>query len=188
MNNYQNHTGAIIKKRRDLLGRYICTIDSGTEKVSVIVGKAFFGFYKMGQTLIIGHCGKNLINVRPFVQSKKAILWNQFIDEIVTRDLGDMNPIQKHAAIAFCYDAEMNSGGHSGFFDCRPSNVENEDVKKALHEVGAEVFISNFIEAYTCGINDDYIKTDNVFGDIKPPLADIVMDYVLKHKEEIFEV
>lgn len=188
MENYQKHTGVIISKHRDYLGRYILTIDAGEEKVTVFASKAVYKVNDIGKVRFINHCGKKLKNISSIYSPEEASIWNRFIDEIVSRDLGDMNLVQKNAAIAFRYDAEMNSGGHSGFFDCRPGNVENEDVKKALHEVGAKAFIPNFEKACTSGINDDYVKTDDVFYDIYPPLTDIVMDYVLKHKSEIFKV
>lgn len=87
MKEYQDHTGTIIKKHRNFLGRYIITIDGGLEKISVIVGKGIYNTFNIGQGLIIGHCGKKLINIRPFNFSKKAIIWNKFIDEIAPCDI-----------------------------------------------------------------------------------------------------
>ena len=187
MKNYQEHTGAIINKHRDFLGRYILTIDAGIDKVSVITSKAVYEVNDIGKVRSIIHRRKKLKNISSIYSPEEASIWNRFIEEIVSRDLGDMNLVQKNAAIAFRYDAEMNSGGHSGFFECCP-NVSNEDVESALLGVGANIIVSNFMEACTCGIDDDYVKTDDVFYDIYPPLSEIVMDYVLKHKQIIFEL
>ena len=187
MRNYQDHTGSIIKKHRGIFGRHIITINAGSEKVSVIVGKGIYDSHHVGDGLIIGHCGKKLLNIRAFDFSEEAVIWNRFMDGIVPCDWEGFNPRQRNAVIAFGYDTEMNSEGHVDFFNSGLEAISNEAVETALFEVGAEAFIPNFIEAYTSGIDDNYIKTDDVFCHIKPPLTDILKQYVWEHREEIFE-
>jgi len=118
--------------------------------------------------------------------SEEAQRWNRFIDEICIKEHPTLSSVQKAAVLSFWYDAEMNSGGHSGYFDCYP-DIKPEDLIWALNEVGAKANIENFKDAVSSGANDDYIKTDEVFYSIKPPLADILMKYVEEHKDEILK-
>ena len=116
----------------------------------------------------------------------EAQRWNQFIDEICMKEHSSLSPCQKAAVLSFWYDSEMNSGGHSGYFDCYPG-VKADDLIWALNEVGAKAYIENFKDAVTTGESDDYVKTDEVFYSIKPPLADMLMKYVEEHKDEILK-
>lgn len=118
--------------------------------------------------------------------SEEAQRWNRFIDEICMKEHSTLSSVQKAAVLSFWYDAEMNSGGHSGYFDCYP-DTKPEDLIWALDEVGAKAYIENFKDAISSGASDDYIKTDEVFYSIKPPLADILMKYVEEHKDEILK-
>ncbi len=118
--------------------------------------------------------------------SEEAQRWNRFIDEICMKERSALSSCQKAAVHSFWYDSEMNSGGHSGYFDCYPG-VKADDLIWALNEVGAKAYIENFKEATSTGESDDFMKTDEAFYSIKPPLADILMKYEEEHKEEILK-
>lgn len=122
----------------------------------------------------------------PFEFSPDAQLWNRFIEEICFCDFAILTPILKNAVKSFRYDAEMNSGGHSGFFDCYP-NISRDELIRSLNAIGAHTYAENYIEAVCNGENDDYIKTDHVFFNINPCLTDIIEKYVLTNATEIFK-
>jgi hypothetical protein len=79
----------------------------------------------------------------------------------------------------------MNSGGHSGYFDCYPE-VSSENLIWALTEVGGTEYINNYKEAFQIGQEDGYLKTDNVFYNITPSLSSLLMEYVEKNSPDIF--
>jgi hypothetical protein len=111
--------------------------------------------------------------------------WNRFINEICFKEHSKLTPTQKAAVLTFWYDAEMNSGGHSGYFDCY-TEVNSEDLIWALTEVGGSEYINNYKEAIQIGQEDGYLKTDNVFYNITPSLSSLLMEYVEKHSSDIF--
>lgn len=96
------------------------------------------------------------------------------------------NTNTKNAVISFRYNAEMNSGGHSGFFDCK-QNISKEELICSLNAICAHSYVENFLEAVCNGENDEYIKTDYVFFNINHCLTDIIQKYVLTNAAEIFK-
>lgn len=114
----------------------------------------------------------------------EAQRWNRFIGGICMKERSALSSCQKAAVISFWYDSEMNSGGHSGYFDCYP-DVKAEDLIWALSEVGAQAYIENFKDAVSTGEGDDYVNTDETFYSIKPSLADILMEYIEDHRDDI---
>jgi hypothetical protein len=117
---------------------------------------------------------------------EEAQRWNRFIQEICFKEKSSLTSIQKAAVISFWYDAEMNSGGHSGYFDNYPE-VAHEDLIWALYEVGGEVYADNYKEAVLKGSEDGYLKTDRFFYSIKPSFTYVIMDYVEAHAKDVFE-
>ena len=109
-----------------------------------------------------------------------AIKWNKFIENVCFKKLPELTQRQKSAVLAFWYDAEMNSGGHSGYFDCY-SDVNPDELVWALKEIGGEQYINNYLEALKDGMKDGFLKTDNYFYSSKPQLTDLVMKYVMKY-------
>ena len=79
----------------------------------------------------------------------------------------------------------MNSGGHCGYFDCYAD--ENFDkVEKSLVNIGAKKYAKNFSSAIETCENDDYISTDDKFGELIPVLTDIIEKYVMDNIREFF--
>jgi hypothetical protein len=122
--------------------------------------------------------------------SEKNKRWNQFINDICFKttsfeDILRLNEIQKTAVLCFWYDSEMNSGGHSGYFDVY-SDVDLKELYNSLIAIGAKKFAKNLQVAIKKGIKDDYKKTDNLFYNFHPSLGDILEEYVENNKDHIF--
>lgn len=127
---------------------------------------------------------KSGIKSSSYVLTEKDIRWNRFIYEICSKNLTELNDIQKIAVLAFWYYAEMNSGGHSGYFDSFP-NVKPEELVFSLVSIGADHAASNFNVAVEIGELDDYVKTDACFYELTPSLEDIIMGFVENNKQSI---
>lgn len=61
---YKEHSGILVRKTKNVFGKYIFTINDGTKTVSVKVGKELFEIYQLNAQLTIGFIGKKLINIR----------------------------------------------------------------------------------------------------------------------------
>ncbi|MDL2232310.1 hypothetical protein LJC63_01850 [Ruminococcaceae bacterium OttesenSCG-928-L11] len=133
---------------------------------------------------------------------KHIDLWNQFIDEVYGLFLRDndkrFSNEQKNAIIAFAYDAEVNSGGHIGFFDGFGDTFTIDEVAEALRKTAGEKFASNFLSAaihihYTddCGYlpdedSDSDPVEDDIYYEMIPTLPDLLEAYIFDNRESIF--
>ncbi len=117
---------------------------------------------------------------------EKDLKWNRFIEEICDRDVDTLSEMQKNAVLCFWYDAEMNSGGHSGYFDCYPDTIPQELID-AIIAVSYKEIADNYQKALNDGQNDDWIETDNAYYDFSPSLCDCLKEYIERHKDVIFE-
>lgn len=113
--------------------------------------------------------------------SEKAILWNRFIEDICCKDIDTLSETQKNAVLCFWYDAEMNSGGHSGYFDCYPDTVPQELID-AIVAVSYKDIADNYQKALSEGENDDWAEADNVYYNFSPSLYDCLQEYVERNK------
>lgn len=118
--------------------------------------------------------------------SPEAIIWNKFIETVCYKDISNLTAIQRTAFLVFWYDAEMGSGGHTGYFACYPETNIQEQIK-ALEDIEASFFARNLEEAMLNGEKDDYQETDQIFYQHNPELFDILMNYVLVNRDEIFD-
>lgn len=119
--------------------------------------------------------------------TEQDLRWNRFIDEICIGKKGSstLSEIQRKAVLCFWYDAEMNSGGHSGYFDVYPDTVPQE-LANALATVGYQAIADNYLEAVVDGEEDDFVKTDDAFYEFEPSLSDCLMRFVEENKDAIF--
>lgn len=108
--------------------------------------------------------------------------WNNFIDGVCERET--LSPIQKMAVLCFWYDAEMQSGGHSGYFDCYPETVP-EELIAALNRIAYKEIADNYQMALNEGEKDGYMDTDEVYYAFEPSLFDCLRDFIDKNKDEI---
>lgn len=122
--------------------------------------------------------------------------WNKFIYEVCDKDLDELSGIRRAAALCFWYDAELQNGGHSGFFDCQPE-IDPEELISAINLIGSKEIADNFRKALDerkrYGDDDDdddeddgYETVDNAYYDFVPSLCDFLMRFVENNKEEIF--
>ena len=112
--------------------------------------------------------------------------WNRFVQVICQKEEKDLSPIQKKAFLCFWYDAEMNSGGHCGYFDACPE-AEPQELIDALTEIGGKEIADNFQKALEEGEEDDWTETDGAYYAFSPSLADCLQRYVADHEESIFQ-
>lgn len=117
--------------------------------------------------------------------SEKDKRWNKFIETICFQPLDTLSSIQKNAVLCFWYDAEMNSGGHSGYFDCYPDTIPQELIE-AINVVGYKAISDNYIKALYEGEEDDWAETDMTYYKFEPSLDKCLMEYVEANKEAIF--
>ena len=111
--------------------------------------------------------------------------WNRFIEETCFKDMSALNKIQRIAVLCFWYDAEMGSGGFSGYKDCYP-DTDPEELRDALAVVGTQDIVDNYWEAFALGEYDGWVKTDDEYYDLMPSLADCLQEFVEKNKNDIF--
>ena len=117
--------------------------------------------------------------------TEKELRWNRFIEEVCHRDIDTLSELQKNAVLCFWYDAEMNGGGHSGYFDCYPDIVPQELVD-AIIAVGYKAIADNYKKALRDGESDGWIETDNAYYDFSPSLCECLQEYVERNKNAIF--
>lgn len=113
--------------------------------------------------------------------------WNDFIEIICTKEMETLSPVQKNAVLCFWYDAEMNNGGHSGYFDCY-QNVNADELINAINIVAYKEISDNFIQALYAEEDDGWCEEDDAFYEFKPSLSECIMKYVEEHRDEIFDL
>ncbi len=118
--------------------------------------------------------------------SERDERWNKFISEICYRDATTLSVIQKKAVLCFWYDAEMNSGGFSGYSDVYP-DTDLMELESALKEVANDGFVDNLRKAISDGEADGWVETDKDFYRFEPSLSMLLEEYVEANKYEIFD-
>ena len=61
---YNEHRGILIKKYRNLFGKYVFVIDENKKPSKIYVGKCIYEDTKLGSILTIGEINRKLINIR----------------------------------------------------------------------------------------------------------------------------
>ncbi len=79
----------------------------------------------------------------------------------------------------------MNSGGHSGYFDCYPDTIPQELIE-AINVVGYKAISDNYIKALNEGEQAGWGETDMAYYKFDPSLDKCLMEYVEVNKEAIF--
>lgn len=117
--------------------------------------------------------------------TEKDLRWNKFIEEVCCRDIDTLSELQKNAVLCFWYDAEVNSGGHSGYFDCYP-NIVPQELIDAIIAVSYKAIADNYQKARNDGTNDGWAEADSAYYDFSPSLCDCLQEYVERNKDSIF--
>ncbi len=128
----------------------------------------------------------NVLNENSNIISEKIERWNCFIEDICNRDIDTLNRTQKNAVLCFYYDSEINSGGHSEYFDSYPE-TNSEELYQAILEISNKKIANNYKKAVAYGELDDYIQTDDAYYEFEPSLCDFLEKYIEQHKDKIFE-
>lgn len=117
--------------------------------------------------------------------NEKDLRWNKFIEDVCYRDISSLTDIQRKAVLCFWYDAEMNSGGYSGYLDCYP-DINPIELKEAIMIVGYKEIADNYQKAIDEGEDDEWEETDAAYYDFSPSLCECVQEYVEENKDVIF--
>ena len=112
-----------------------------------------------------------------YILTEKDQRWNNFIDNVCSRNLSTLSAIQRKAVICFNYDASMNNEGFSLY----------KELKEALIEISNEEIANNYIKALEEGEKDDFVETDMKYGAFYPSLCEYLQEYVEKNKDCIFD-
>lgn len=121
--------------------------------------------------------------------SEKDDRWNRFINDVCGRELEELSEVQRAAVLCFWYDAEMQSGGHSGYFDCYPE-IKSEELIASINRVAYKEIADNYQRALDEKARDDgdedgYETVDNAYYDFEPSLFDCLRQFTEKYKDEI---
>ena len=144
----------------------------------VVIAVLLVGFFANKYKQNAEH-SKNVLN-------EKNIRWDNFINDVCFRDTTTLSEIQRKAVLCFWYDAEMNSGGYSGYMDCYP-NTNTEELAEAIRTIGYEEIADNYLKAVNEGEKDEWVETDMAYYKFSPSLSDCLMEYVEKNKDVIFD-
>lgn len=118
----------------------------------------------------------------------KDNLWDDFVNDVCERDLDSLTIIQRNAVVCYFYVDEMNSGGHASYFDNYSEEVKSEYLESAILEIGTDAILANYKNALINGEKDEYEKTDDKYFSFEPSLEELLINYVLINRDEIFSV
>jgi hypothetical protein len=63
--NYKEVRGVLIKKYRNILGKYVFVLEENSIKTKVFIGKDFYRKAELGTKWTVGHIHRQIINIRP---------------------------------------------------------------------------------------------------------------------------
>jgi len=126
---------------------------------------------------------------RSQIEKEPYIIWNKFGEfslNILEKNY-ILNQIQKNAVLCYWYQTEMNSAGHSGYFDVF-KDVNKDDLITSMKAIGSKKCAENFLEAIEKGLEDDYIKTDMFFYEKNLEFGHLLEEYVKNNISEFFDI
>lgn len=151
---------------------------NGEEYKIIIYNKARFNKYYREYSSVLSSKEVNM--------SEEDLRWNRFIEDICSRDMSTLSDIQRKAVLCFWYDAEMNSGGYSGYLDCYPDTNFSE-LKEAINSIGYKEIADNLQKAINEGEDNGWVETDAAYYEFSPSLCDCLQEFVEENKDVIFE-
>ena len=63
--NYKEVRGVLIKKYRNILGKYVFVLEENGAKTKIFIGKGLYERTELGTKWTIGHIHRQIINIRP---------------------------------------------------------------------------------------------------------------------------
>lgn len=129
------------------------------------------------------------VNMEAQEAERRRKRWNLFIEDVCNRERVDLSPVQKKAVLCFWYDAEVNSGGHLGYFDSY-QDTDPAELAEALRCIGTEEMAQNYLDAVhmTEEESDGWEEMDSRYYEFSPTLTDLIEQYVEDHRTEMFAV
>lgn len=73
---------------------------------------------------------------RDDAQRDPNLVWNKFVHLLAFSEAGELDPAQRPAHLAFCYDSEVQNGGHQQYFENCPTELVGDTIS-ALVTLGA---------------------------------------------------
>ncbi|SRR5579883_2280341 len=134
---------------------------------------------------------------RQAVDADPSLLWNTYV-YLIASEYSQLEPQQRPAHLVFCYESEMQNGGHLQYFENRGTKYLNETVK-ALGLLGAschqqvlldaiEVLLShargpiNTVEEFRAtAMEGEFSSFDSRFHDCTPSLLDCLESHLKEH-------
>jgi hypothetical protein len=132
------------------------------------------------------------------VDADPSLLWNTYV-YLIASEYRQLEPQQRPAHLVFCYESEIQNGGHLQYFENRGTEYLNETVK-ALGLLGAschqrvlldaiEIFLRhprqhiNTVEEFsTAALEGEFAPFDSRFHNCDPPLLDCLESHLKEHQ------
>jgi len=139
------------------------------------------------------------------VEESPYIVWNAFVDLLAMERYDDLDPEQRPAHLVFCYESEIQNGGHLQYFENRGTKYLNETVQ-ALGDLGAachkmilreagDLFLSlerphiQTAEEYSAvALNGEFDELDLRFGTCSPSLIECLQAHLAVHQSSFVAV
>jgi hypothetical protein len=117
----------------------------------------------------------------------------------------DLRPEQRHAHLAFWYQAEVENGGHYQYF-VNSAGSRAEETVEALVAVGAGEFSHVLKEAIRVwhsaerklpqtpqefvqgALDDHFMRLDRRYGEVRPTLFEVLSEHVERHKRDFVDL
>ena len=65
LRNYKDVRGVVVRKYRNIWGKYILVMDENGKRTKIFPGKALYEYLELGSQWTIGHIDGHLVNIRP---------------------------------------------------------------------------------------------------------------------------
>jgi hypothetical protein len=139
------------------------------------------------------------------IQKDQALIWNTFIDLLVTEKYEELSEIQQIAYLCFLYDAEVQNGGHLQFLlnvgvDALPITIKalellgaNEQVKilnetKTMIEQEGLKNVKTVEEFVDEALEERFGEQDNKYYETSPNMNDYLEKYLAKYQDEFIKI
>jgi hypothetical protein len=131
-------------------------------------------------------------------------VWNAFVDLLACSTYEELNAVQRVPHLAFCYESEVQNGGHLQFFENHPPEIVGPTIA-ALRVLDTESFIPILVEAVyrwrsqerekletvedfvSAGLTREFEDLDLAYYDVQPTMIQLLTNY-LNLKQDDFVV
>jgi hypothetical protein len=131
--------------------------------------------------------------------------WNAFIDFLAFSTYQELNDVQRAPHLVFCYESEVQNGGHLQFFENRPEELI-EPTLQALRALGAQAYVEILhqaisrwrsrqrekiatVEDYVAeALDGEFDDLDRAYYDTQPPITRLLEDYLNANLSEFLLV